>query len=176
MRNLKYDLMGQRFGHLLVVGKGKDKNGRLLWECKCDCGNTKFVRSDHLRTRRVNSCGCKKYENSGHAKHNESHNKKTRLYAVWQSMKERCYNPNSNSRKYYYDKGVKVCDEWRNNYTAFKEWAMNNGYDPNAPKWEKTLDRIDGNKDYSPDNCRWVNMKVQIANRTMPKNEEGKEI
>ena len=87
---------------------------------------------------------------------------KTRVYHIYKGMINRCYNPhNESDRKYYYDKGITVCDEWRNNIKAFYEWAMNNGYDDNL-----TIDGIDNNKGYSPTNCRWITQYEQNKNRS----------
>ncbi len=83
-----------------------------------------------------------------------------KLYIVWAEMKQRCNNPKHRSYMYYGDRGIKVCDEWQKNYTEFEKWAFNNGY-----KQGLSLDRIDNNKGYSKENCRWVNWKVQQNNR-----------
>ena len=86
-----------------------------------------------------------------------------RLYGVWCNMKTRCYNPKGSCYKLYGGKGIKICDEWLD-FKNFAKWAMENGYDPNAPYMQCTIDRIDGSKDYSPDNCRWVSAAVQNRN------------
>ena len=82
-------------------------------------------------------------------------------------MKDRCYCPSHNAYKYYGERGITVCDEWLNDFQAFYDWAMANGYDENAPKGKCTIDRIDNDKGYSPDNCRWVDMKVQNNNKSL---------
>lgn len=89
------------------------------------------------------------------------HMTNTRLFNVWQNVKRRCYTKTNPSYKYYGACGIKVCKEWRENFISFYTWAMANGYDENAPKGVCTLDRIDINGDYEPNNCRWVSMKVQ---------------
>ena len=88
-----------------------------------------------------------------------------RLYKVWKGMRERCYYKNHKGYKYYGARGIAVCDEWRNSYAAFEKWALSNGYNRNAKQGECTLDRIDVNGDYCPENCRWVPMSVQNKNR-----------
>lgn len=87
-----------------------------------------------------------------------------RLYRVLQDMKSRCYNPKNRNYKNYGGKGIKICEEWRTNYLAFESWACENGYDENAPRGKCTIDRIDRNGDYCPENCRWVDMKTQLRN------------
>lgn len=89
----------------------------------------------------------------------------TRLYSVWRGMHSRCYQKSHNCYKYYGARGITICDEWLHDFGAFREWAMANGYDENAPRGQCTIDRIDNDKGYSPDNCRWVDMKVQAKNK-----------
>ncbi len=98
-------------------------------------------------------------------KHMRHGMRNTRLYGVYANMKNRCYNPNNDMRRYYLDKEIKLCDEWRDDPNSFLEWSLANGYSD-----ELTIDRIDGSKDYSPENCRWETMNVQMANRNMFKN------
>lgn len=88
-----------------------------------------------------------------------------RLYHVWVSMKQRCYNPNNNRYANYGAKGVTVCKEWLHDYLAFRDWALLAGYDKDAPRGKCTLDRIDPLGNYEPSNCRWVDMKTQVSNK-----------
>ena len=103
---------------------------------------------------------------SGQNNPNFRHGKKnTRLYNVWQGMKQRCYNPNSIKYKNYGARGITVCDEWKNNFINFYNWAIQNGYDETKTRKEQSLDRINNNKNYEPSNCRWVSQKVNCRNR-----------
>jgi hypothetical protein len=158
------DISGMRFGRLVVVGVGGRTNcGKVLWECKCDCGNTTFVTKDHLG-KNTNSCGCIKSEicRRRWTTHGGKH---SRLYNLWCSMKQRC-TPGGAEKEAYYDRGIRVCDEWENSFESFRDWALSNGYDKNAPRGATTIDRIDNNKGYSPDNCRFVTQTENARNKT----------
>lgn len=152
------DLTGQRFGRLIVQKIVSHKPIR--WECKCDCGNTTIVIADTLKRGETISCGCYRNEcvRDRSIKHNESH---TKLHQVWSGMKTRCNNPNFEFYKDYGGRGIKVCDEWQNDYIAFRDWALQNGYAEGL-----SIDRIDVNGNYEPSNCRWVTDKVQANNKT----------
>lgn len=100
------------------------------------------------------------------AKPKYSHKNNKRLHAVWLGAKDRCLNPNGKEWKWYGERGITICKEWKESFQAFAEWAYANGYDENAPKGQCTLDRIDNDGNYEPSNCRWVDVKTQSNNRS----------
>lgn len=163
------DLTGQRFGRVLVIRATEKRkpNGEVIWECLCDCGTTFFTGTGTLRYGTTQSCGCSHHENAVYntpAKtHGGSHY--DRLYRVWRGMIDRCYYPSHNRYQDYGGRGIYICEEWRYDYAAFREWAMTNGYDPDAPRGKCTIDRIDVDGPYAPWNCRWVDMKIQNTNK-----------
>ena len=158
------NLIGQKYGRLTVIERYKNsKNNRVQWKCKCDCGNYKIVTSSDLRSNKIKSCGCLRKEKAiilgknTNLKHNMTH---TRIYRIWISMRNRCYYKKNIAYKNYGGRGITIYEEWKDDFMNFYNWAINNGY-----KDDLTIDRIDVNGNYEPNNCRWVDMKQQQNNR-----------
>lgn len=154
-----HDLIGRRFGRLFVLERYPEntKGGRAQWICKCDCGAKKIVSGPNLLNGSTKSCGCLARETKPQYVHGLSH---TRLHYIWRSMKERCYIPHYKAYKNYGARGIVMCDEWRDNFLAFYNWSMEHGYEENL-----SIDRIDTNGNYCPENCRWVTCSTQNRNK-----------
>lgn len=149
------DLIGKSFNRLTVVKYlGKRSHDKHWWLCKCKCGGTVELNTSRITSNNpTKSCGClrkeKLLENRADPTRHGLH--KHKLYAIYYSMLQRCYNPKSQRYMYYGSSGISVCPEWLEGFEVFFDWAMNNGY-----KEGLSIDRLDSAEDYRPDNCQWV--------------------
>lgn len=159
------DLAGKRFGRLVAIRLSNRRSGRkTYWDCKCDCGNLKTVRTDILKNGTTLSCGCLKKEQDkinlpngqGRVKHGFS---RTRIYNIWENMHSRCENPANTRYADYGGRGIKVCSQWKS-VKNFISWAYFHGYQSNL-----TIDRVNVNGNYEPSNCRWVDLETQANNK-----------
>jgi len=179
--------VGERWGRLVIVKPVKDERGKTGYECRCDCGNTCIVKVyQHLIRHKKQSCGCLTREirqgithpknvKDGktnidlireHSKEWQEHcrlkNEYPRIYNIWHKIKQRVgltdWNDN-NHKRLYEERGIRLCEEWQN-YDAFATWSLKHGYADNL-----TIDRIDNNGNYEPNNCRWVTQKENCRNK-----------
>lgn len=156
----RIDLTGKRYGRLTVVEyAGKTNNGKTLWKCNCDCGEIAIIRSDRLKSGETKSCGCERKEKS--AERMTIHgNSCKRLYKIWRGIINRTSNPKTKVYERYGARGILICEEWKKSFETFERWALENGYEDTL-----TIDRINSNGDYCPENCRWTDWKTQENNR-----------
>lgn len=156
----KINIVGQQFGRLTVISETDERTkcGEVKYLCSCDCGNTKVISGTTLRNGKTRSCGCLSAEAT--SKRAKTHGlTKTRLFRIWAGIHDRCYNPNRREYECYGGRGIRMCDEWKDNFQAFYDWSMSNGYSDNL-----SIDRQDNDGNYEPSNCRWTTRKVQSDN------------
>lgn len=144
----KLELTGNRYGKLLVIGEYPEKivgRKKVNWECLCDCGKVIITNTANLERGLSQSCGCVRTKHNG---------KGTRLYRIWAGMKDRCTNINGKYWARYGGRGIMICEEWKKDFTIFRDWALSHGYEEHL-----TIDRIDNDKGYFPNNCQWLTLE-----------------
>lgn len=156
--------INKKYNRLTIKSVNGEVKGRCsTWlNCQCECGNMKVVRFDYLMNGRTKSCGCYRSDNARkQSKDLETHHlSNTRLFIIHRAMKRRCYDKRVKQYKNYGARGIKVCDEWLNSLESFAKWSYDNGYNDTL-----TIDRIDNNGNYEPNNCRWVDQQTQQNNK-----------
>lgn len=159
--NAKYnspEWIGKQYGKLTVVGLDnvQFKHGKKnMWVCKCECGKTKTMEPGNVLSGHSTTCGCGKTFHWA-TKHGES---SSRLYSIWGKMCERCSTTTKEMHKDYAGRGIRLCDEWKK-YENFAAWAMKNGYSNGL-----SIERVNNNGNYCPENCIWIDRGLQARNR-----------
>ena len=145
-------MIGKRFGAYVVLGASSSptRGSNRYWECQCDCGVVKDVQGCNLKSGASKSCGCVKNQKHGMSRSPE--------YTTWRAMKRRCYDEGFKSYYYCGARGIEVCDRWKD---SFENFFADMGLKPSS---RHSLDRINHDKDYGPDNCRWATHEEQRAN------------
>lgn len=149
------DLTGKRFGKWTVIRRLPNRKRALMWECKCDCGTIAEIHGTSLKS--GTSTQCKNCRNTQPRTHGLTHHP---LYKVWQRMKGCTTNPHHQDFKYYGGRGITICDEWLNDFQRFYDWATSNGYGHGL-----TIERVDCDGNYCPENCTWITIQEQQLNK-----------
>jgi hypothetical protein len=153
------DRTGNKYHHLTVMSRAGSNGGKATWNCVCVCGTHTVVSGSDLTTGNTRSCGCLRVKVSTESLTTHG-GRKTRLYRIWCAMKGRCLNPNSSDYVYYGGRGITVNEDWINSFAVFRDWALAAGYTDNL-----TIERVEVNGNYCPENCAWVTQQVQTRNR-----------
>ena len=162
------DMTGRTFGMWTVIRVSDEESlsGKKYWICRCKCGTERSVEGKSLRNGSSKCCGCTRKENlaAASSRANRTHGmRNTRLYRIWRGMKSRIHCAKTNSFERYGGRGISVCNEWENSFSTFAKWALSHGYDDSL-----TLDRINSDGNYEPNNCRWATWSEQAKNKINP--------
>lgn len=153
------DISGKRYNKLVVLEDGFKKDNDIWCKVLCDCGNIKFIRKSSIKNNNSRSCGC--IHSIELSDRNKKHLlSKTKIYKIYHAMKKRCYDKNDNEYKNYGERGISICNEWLNDFMIFYNWSIQNGYTEGL-----SIDRIDVNGNYNPNNCRWIEKSIQQLNK-----------
>lgn len=155
------DLIGQKFNRLTAIKRVENnKHGHIQYQWKCDCGNVIIASGQSVKRGNTKSCGCLLHDTL--VERNYKHGRtKSRLYMIWAGIKQRCYKETSTVYEYYGKKGIRMSIEWKDNFSNFESWAISSGY-----KEGLTIERIDFNSDYCPENCKWIPLVEQQKNKS----------